>query len=272
MSGNLLTTGQAATKCSVSPDTVLKWIRAGLLEAQRTAGGHHRIEERDLETLLKGGRTAPDDPDEAARRRQVRYCWEFYGDGKVLDGCKGCAVYQMRAHRCYEVAKLAPDAAHPKTFCVDKCENCDFYRVVQGQKTNVLVVTDDPNLTDQLKEAEAEVNYNLAVADCEYTCSAVVHHFRPDYAIVDCSLGHEMSRDIAYHLTEDPRAPFVRVVLAGNDDEFPVECEKVVYARLHRPFGAEDISECIEGIGPEALEGGQPQEDVETVEGVTSDP
>jgi hypothetical protein len=75
-----------------------------------------------------------------------------------------------------------------------------------------------------------------------------VTNFRPDYAIVDCSLGPDTSRDITNHLVEDPRVPFVKVVLAANKGEFPNECEKVVFARINRPFGIEDIRECIDGI------------------------
>ena len=254
MSGNYLTTGQAATRYSVSPDTVLKWIRSGLLPARRTAGGHHRIDEKDLEKLLEDAPASDRSPEPHAHRRQFRYCWEYNGNGKLLDGCKECAVYLMRAQRCYQVAKLAPEAGPPRTFCTESCEDCDFYRLVQGQRTNVLVVTDDPELTRKLREAEIDVNFNLEIADCEYTCSTVVNHFRPDFAIVDCSLGTRSSRDITYHLVEDPRAPFVRVVLAGNEDEFPNECEKVVFARLNRRFGIEDINECIEGIKPDDLE------------------
>ncbi len=48
MNSRMLTTGQAAKICSVTPDTVLKWIHSGALPARRTAGGHHRIDEQDL--------------------------------------------------------------------------------------------------------------------------------------------------------------------------------------------------------------------------------
>ena len=43
---NLLTTGQAAKLCSVTPDTILKWLKRGRLNGVRTAGGHYRIERR----------------------------------------------------------------------------------------------------------------------------------------------------------------------------------------------------------------------------------
>ena len=51
-----LTTGEAAGLCSVKPDTVLKWIKKGQLRAAKTAGGHHRIEYRDLRYFLQAHR------------------------------------------------------------------------------------------------------------------------------------------------------------------------------------------------------------------------
>ncbi|WP_457826562.1 MerR family transcriptional regulator, partial [Staphylococcus aureus] len=38
-----LTTSQAARLLAVSPDTVLKWVRAGKVKSYRTLGGHFRI-------------------------------------------------------------------------------------------------------------------------------------------------------------------------------------------------------------------------------------
>ncbi len=248
MSQKYLTTGQAAIRCSVSPDTVLKWIRSGLLPARRTAGGHHRIDERDLERILIQPEAGKDVSSRQSPDRHFRYCWEYNGSGQLLDSCKECAVYLMRAQRCYEVAKFAPETIHPKTFCKKTCDECDYFMEVHGQTINVLVVTDDPELTDELKKAVISGRFNLEIADCEYTCSTVVNHFKPDFAIVDCSLGIEASRDITNHLVEDPRVPFVRVVLAANEGEFPNECEKIVFARLERPFGIVDINECIDDM------------------------
>lgn len=154
MNGKYLSTGQAATRCSVSPDTVLKWIRSGRLLARRTAGGHHRIDEEDLERLLEDSSPSDRVPESHEHQRRFQYCWEYNGSGQLLDECKKCPVYLMRAHRCYEVAKLAPEVGPPRTFCVESCEDCGFYRMVQGQRTNVLVVTDDAELTRKLREAE----------------------------------------------------------------------------------------------------------------------
>lgn len=244
-----LTTGQAARHCSVTPDTVLKWIRSGFLPARRTAGGHHRIDERDLDRVLRSSSHPQVRLRLSSPKRAFRYCWEFNGDGALLEGCESCAVYQMRAQRCYEVVRLAPEAGHPKLFCKGSCLDCDYYRHVHGQSTNVLVVTNDEALTRTLRQEAEAAPFNLEITDCEYACSATINAFRPDYAVVDCSLGRPASRDIIHHLSEDPRIPFVRVVLAGNPDEMPPACEKEVFARLERPFTARDIADCIEGTG-----------------------
>lgn len=247
MSSQFLTTGQAADILSVTPDTVLKWIRLGLLPARRTAGGHHRIDRRDLDLVLAAvPHSHPHKPN--SHQTSFEYCWEFYGNGKLPERCQGCAVYLMRAHRCYEVAKLAPESGHLKAFCERTCAECEYYRLVHEQSTNVLVVTDDEVLTASLLRDAVSTDFNLEVADCEYAASLKIADFRPDFAVVDCSLGRGTSGDIGQHLVQDPRIPSVRVVLAGTDDEFPEECDKEIFARMERPFGIREIDDIIDGF------------------------
>lgn len=245
-----LTTGQAADLCSVTPDTVLKWIRSGRLRAHRTAGGHHRIDQNDLQPLMTpmasavSSATALPEP----IRRHFSYCWEFNNDGELSQGCRRCPAYLMRAQRCYEVASRLPQGEHKRHFCQETCDQCDYYRAVHEQTMNVLVVTDDIVLSDTLILEAARFPFNLQIADCEYTCSALVNEFKPDFAFVDCSLGLEASRDISFHLAQDPRIPFIRVVLAGAEHQLPRECDKEVFARIERPFSAKDINDFIDFI------------------------
>ena len=245
-----LSTGQAANLCSVTPDTVLKWTRSGRLPARRTAGGHHRINERALERLVKPvplAQTRVSSLPEPVRR-QFRYCWEFNNDAGLSDRCRRCPSYLMRAQRCYEVANRVPRGDHERHFCQGTCADCDYYREVHEQTTNVLVVTDDSKLRDGLLLDAVRFPFNLQITDCEYNCSALVNQFRPDFAFVDCSLGLEVSRDISFHLAQDPRIPFVRVVLAGAEHQVPRECNEEVFARIELPFTAEDISDFIDFI------------------------
>jgi excisionase family DNA binding protein len=243
----MLTTGQAAKLCSVTPDTVLKWIHSGALPARRTAGGHHRIDERDLARFV-----APNEPIDTPPTRPApvqeseesvaRYCWEYNSGEELPVGCRECVVYQMRAQRCYEAAKLDPEIGHTKLFCKGDCLDCDYYRQVHLQGTNVIVVTDDAELIRALENEKTDAPYNLEITDCEYSCSALVDTFRPDYVVVDCAFGPERSGDICNHLAQDPRLPYVRVVMAVTKGMFPTGCDKNIFARMQRPFNVSDIT------------------------------
>jgi len=94
----LLTTGQAAKLCAVTPDTVLKWIKKGRLAATRTAGGHYRVALPDLEPFMAGfgqkgsgpveKETFPGGPDRRGTREDPEEvpCWEFLAeDGEVRE-------------------------------------------------------------------------------------------------------------------------------------------------------------------------------------------
>lgn len=72
-----LTCGQAALLCSVKPDTVQKWIRKGRLSAQRTAGGHYRIQLPEIEPFLTGPAVARwfAPPPDGCMPQPLR-CWE----------------------------------------------------------------------------------------------------------------------------------------------------------------------------------------------------
>lgn len=249
MGTKLLTTGQAAKYCSVTPDTVLKWVRSGVLPARRTAGGHHRIDERDLQRVLRPWVKRETRRGITSGQKPFRYCWEFNTKGDLLEACRACPAYQMRAQRCYQVVRLAPGTAHPKLFCKrGSCLDCDYYLQVHGQAINVLVVSDDEELTGALRNESDRQEFNLQITNCEYSCSAAINEFRPDFAVIDCSMGSDLSREIVEHLSEDPRIPFVRVVLAANEGEFPAACDKKVFARLQRPFSVHDIASCIKGV------------------------
>ncbi len=252
MNTEFLTTGQAAKLCSVTPDTVLKWIRAGQLSAHRTAGGHHRIRRDALNDLIGEPAAAPTHASTTQTQESasaVRYCWEFNSNGELRDGCRECIVYELRAHRCYEVAKLAPEGGHTKLFCKGTCEECGYFQQVHQQNTNVLVVTDNDALSEFLREEAKGAPYGLEVTHCEYACSALVETFRPDYVLIDCSLGEEASRDITNHLLADPRIPFVKVIMASDDGKLPAGCDKQVFAHIRKPLGPGDVGQCIDGRG-----------------------
>lgn len=183
---------------------------------------------------------------------QFRYCWEFNSDGEPSEVCHDCIVYQMRAQRCYQVAKLAPEIGDAKLLCEGSCSDCDYYLRVHKQNTNIMVVTADEKLTTLLRSDLHGAPYNLEITDCEYSCSALVDRFRADYVVIDCSLGPARTNDICSHILEDPRLPYVKVVLAVDGDDLPEDCDKKVFARIEKPFLISDITRCLDGTQSES--------------------
>lgn len=241
-----LTTGQAATLCSVTPDAVLKWIKAGKLRAHRTPGGHFRISRSEFNSLLLPKEEAHP---EIKVDNPVIYCWEYYSrKGEIGESCLNCIVYNTRALRCFEMALLPTETGHAMKFCTSTCDECEYYHLVRGQKPNVLVVADRPDLQDTLNPSDKTLEFNLRFTECEYKCSMLVENYRPDFVVLDCSMGAIRAGDFAKQLNADPRIPYIRVVLAGSKEDFPAECDKEVFARVERPFTFEVFEDLFSSL------------------------
>jgi len=251
MSSDYISTGQAAKLCSVTRDTVLKWIQSGYLPARRTAGGHHRISRGDLDRIvgLPADLEAPAPIEERTISPDIKFCWEHHGNGEVTDECRACAVYAMRAQRCYEVLRLAPETVQSGIKCQRECSECGYFEMASRGNASVLVVTTDPDLTKNLHSIANLPGFALQLADCGYSCSSALNAFRPDYVFVDCSLGIDESKRLVRHLLHDSRIPFVRVVVAGCVDSFPQDCETRIFARIDRQLRLKDI---VETVRPES--------------------
>jgi len=238
-----LTTGEVARLCSVTPDTVYKWIRSGKIHAHRTPGGHHRIAREELTTVLDKNdiEISP-----AQDHTHFQYCWEFNSVSGILPrGCKECIVYRSGTKRCYEMSGLPREFGHLRLFCENSCDECEYYHLVQGQRPNVLVVTDREVVGSTLSKDEHNGTFNLQITDCEYRCSMQIDKFRPDYVVIDCSLGTTRSREFARLLNEDPRVPLVRIVLVGGRNELPRECDKQVFALVEGELDYETLKELV---------------------------
>ena len=242
--GDVLSTGQAAALCSVTPDAVLKWVKSGRLSAMRTPGGHYRVRRDELLKMVASTRRPQSEPEDESRPFQ--YCWEFNAEsGQIRPECQTCLVYRARASRCYEMIRLPPEAGHAKHFCRTSCEECEYYGLLKSQRPNVLVVTDEEGQRAMLQAGEADLGYDLEFSDCEYHCSMIVEGFRPDFVVIDCMLGTRRSLDLIEHLAEDPRVPYARIILAGQRDRLPRECDTKVFALIERPFTGGELADLI---------------------------
>jgi excisionase family DNA binding protein len=235
MDGELLSTGQAARLCSVTPDAVLKWVKSGRIRAQRTRGGHYRIARAELERHMGIG-----------ARPRLRYCWEFHRTGgEIRDACRRCVAYRAKALNCFELARFGKEIGHSLQFCETACEDCDFYRLMKGRVASVLLFSPDPKLIADLKRKAGDGSLNIEGAESVYEVSAQIDSFRPDFVIVDAKAGAPQVREISTHLLADPRARLEGLVLAGDSADLPDELRGQFSDRIEGPLEVEKISECI---------------------------
>jgi len=257
-SPSLLTTGQAAKLCSVTPDTVLKWIRKGRLEARRTAGGHFRIERRHLQTLLGPPPVAEtgDQPAAGCSSAGLR-CWEYLSDrGAVREECRACTVYQVGATRCFLVAGMRSDVGHARRFHGTSCESCVYYRRVKGLATNVLVVSPDERLRKHVADDGSE-KVSIRFARNGYDASTVIHDFRPAFAVVDRRLLENGDDGLLQSLSSDPRVPGLKLVLtvsrgaAARHGDLPYG--ELAAAVVEEPLTLDKVVEVIDRFPVDSL-------------------
>jgi excisionase family DNA binding protein len=248
MRTSLLSTGQAARLCSVKPDTVLKWIKHGLLPATRTVGGHYRVEQGDLDEALAHQHAHPE-PDPAPRlcSRPMR-CWEFMNNGPG-ERCHDCTVYHVHASWCFRLT----GAGHARRFCVGACQDCPYFRRAHGLPTNVLVVTQDEPIIQTLAR-NGNASFDFRFARRGYDASAIIAVFRPAFVIFDETIVEALGPGLLDALATDPRAVGARIVLAVRKNTVARRVRShAVFATIQLPFEVEELSALLSRLPVETL-------------------
>jgi excisionase family DNA binding protein len=255
---NLLSTGQAARLCSVTPDTVLKWIKRGRLNASRTAGGHYRIDLRDLDPFVVTPHEEPPrelpairDAEDAAEVPKEARCWEYLStEGKVREDCRQCVVYRVRATRCFLIAGLEQDVGHARQFCHGSCEECVYFRRVQGLGTNVLCISSDGDLRRRL-DCTDDTRVTVQFAKNAYEASAIIQDFRPAFVVIDVERVQSWDTDLLDSLAEDPRLPGLRIILIVSPGMSSWRRQQLeggpVVSVLEKPLACTEILRVITG-------------------------
>jgi excisionase family DNA binding protein len=244
-----LTTSQAARLLSVSPDTVLKWVKAGKIKSKRTLGGHFRIptseigifngnEIENLDNGLNNNFSAP-----------YQYCWEFLAaEGPIKPECKECVTFRSRASRCYELKDLPGGMGCLNLMCDTECDNCEYYKVVNGQNLNILVLSGNQQIVQDLDSLDDNSTLRIRFSDDEYSAAVAIQEYRPDYIIVDCSFGKKRTGLICNNLFNDIRIPVVRIILSSKSKNINDYCDKEVFGWIRKPFNVDQLTDCIRGV------------------------
>ncbi|UCD17080.1 MAG: helix-turn-helix domain-containing protein [Candidatus Zixiibacteriota bacterium] len=242
------TTTQAAKILSVSPDTVLKWVRAGKIKSRRTLGGHFRIPASEVEFSAVKEAAAAKHPAPAAEPLAYQYCWEYLaGSGEIKPECRECLTYRSRSRRCYELRDLPDGLGCLRMFCQTSCQDCDYYNLVNGQGVTVLILSENPAIIRNRNRLEESGGLHLKFAESEYECATLIQKFRPDYVVLDCAFGRKRTSMICMNLFNDPRIPVPRIILASKIKKLKDYCDKEVFGWIKKPFAVEQLEECIQG-------------------------
>jgi excisionase family DNA binding protein len=244
-----MTTTQAARLLSVSPDTVLKWVRAGKVKSYRTLGGHFRIPISELESLAVTARAPLRAAATVTQPIAHQYCWEYLAaGGEIKAECRDCITFKSRARRCYELKELPGGLGCLNLMCDADCEQCEYYQQVQGQGLNILVLSESKTIVTGGERRSNANGLRIRFASTEYEAAVLIQRFRPDYVVVDCAFGKKRTGAICNNLFDDVRIPVARIILSSKTRRIQDYCDKEVFGWIRKPFAIEQLRECIQGV------------------------
>lgn len=254
MAKEFLTTSQAARLLSVSPDTVLKWVKAGKIKSRRTLGGHFRIPASELQLTPVTDTLDLGQSDDHIQPEHYQYCWQYLArGGKIMPQCRECITFRSRATRCYELKDLPAGLGCLNLMCDTECSECEYYKLVGDDKTNILILSENQRIIRNADGRDEFNGFQIQFADSEYEAAAKIQSFRPDYVIVDCAFGKKRTGSICGNLFNDIRIPVVRIILSSKTRNIGDYCDREVFGWIRKPFDLEQLKECIYGV-PKFLE------------------
>ncbi len=180
---NFLTTSQAAKILSVSPDTVLKWVKAGKIKSSRTLGGHFRIPLSALDLISPRQPKTTNGIGGIEQPLSYQYCWEYLAGGSdIKSECRDFITFRSRARRCYKLKDLPGGLGCLNLLCDTNCTECDYYDLVSGQDINILIVSENNNIIKDADKIDNFGNYRIKFSNNEYQAAVLIQSFCPGLA------------------------------------------------------------------------------------------
>jgi len=239
----MISTGQAAKFCSVTPDTILKWIKNNKLQAVKTAGGHFRVSKENLKPYM-----VKTDENKPTPAKQIHYCWEYHAqNGKIVENCRECVIFKLKAEKCFLIAGAGKDKGHAQTFCKESCYECEFFHLMNETPKNVLIISENKQLKSGIN-SETNNGMNVKCSCCGYETSTIIQEFHPNYIIIDESMVKSSSDEICKHILKDPRAHGSQIIFAVADTDKDKKLPEGVCASITVPFNSSDIKECFQRL------------------------
>jgi len=138
--------------------------------------------------------------------------------------------------------------------CDSDCSECEYFKLVSGQATNILVISSSKRLITDMENIERHAEYQFRFADNEYDAAVMIQEFRPDYIIVDCALGKKRTSMVCKSLYNDTRLPVARIILSSKNLSIDDYCDREVFGWIKRPFSIDQIKDLVTGVPGSAYE------------------
>jgi PAS domain S-box-containing protein len=135
----------------------LKWIIKNGIEAFKYAGGHYRIPREKLNPYIVEDFSSISTP---VNHHQINYCWEYHSeDDELNESCRDCIIFASKAEKCFLLAGIENKNDYAQSFCKSSCKECEYFEFINTSVTNVLVITENETLKNELKESQ--IKYQL---------------------------------------------------------------------------------------------------------------
>jgi DNA-binding NtrC family response regulator len=146
------------------------------------------------------------------------------------------------------MAGLDTDVGHAHQFCEGSCEDCVYYRRIQGLSTQVLFISSDEELVNRV-EWTGEDSVSLRFARNGYEASALIQDFKPEIAIIDMEGLPDQGYGLLDSIAADARIPHIRVILVIPADSMSRVLQRprhrLVVSMLEKPEVCDQIEEVV---------------------------
>lgn len=131
-----------------------------------------------------------------------------------------------------------------------KSNNMPLAGMVDFTKTRVLIVDDEPDMIDMLKDLlSKQANYEVQTCQNGFEAGILAEKIKPHVILLDIHLGEINGRDVCKAVRLNPDLQMTKVVaMSGNlsEDEFKMLPQQGFDGVLHKPFTMTQVVEAIE--------------------------
>ena len=149
-------------------------------------------------------------------------------------------------------------------------------RLMERTTKRIVVVDDDPQLAELMREFLSEEGYDVRVCSQGDQAFAIVQTLAPDLVILDVRMAEINGLGVLYLLSTDPRTREIPVLLCtaistGEMEPWQAVLEQKGVPVLYKPFTLTTLADQVEALVRPPAQSGEPGDAAPASEGTTAD-